>query len=179
MRVKDFVNKYYDYAKENEVKTGVPALITLAQAALESGWGKFAPGNNFFGIKDSDSVNYGAQVLTTSEYENGEKITVRDGFETYPSAKECFEHHAILLRNQFPKAFSYKDPQIFIMSVQNDHYWSNGKPKKYATDPNYVSKIISICEMIKDVLPKPIQLNERETLKESDIPDPKPLENIK
>ena len=46
-----FKEKYLPYAMESERKTGLSAIFILAQAALETGWGKHAPGNMFFGIK--------------------------------------------------------------------------------------------------------------------------------
>lgn len=179
MKVKEFVTKFYGYAKLNEESTGVPALITLAQAALESGWGKHIPGNNFFGIKDSAAVDYGVQNKSTKEFVNGKEISIKAKFETYPSPKECFEHHAKLLKRNFPKAFKYKNPHSFIYSIQNEHFRSNGNAKMYATDPEYVSKISSIISMIAKELPKVIELNEREQLRVSDIPEPKPLELLK
>ncbi len=39
------------HALAAQALTGVPASVSLAQAALESGWGRHAPGHNFFGIK--------------------------------------------------------------------------------------------------------------------------------
>jgi len=143
-----FFDEYYPFAKQNEIETGVPALVTLAQAALESSWGKSALGNNFFGIKDSASYDYGVQELNTHEYQNGRMQKVKAKFEVYPSPLESFKHHADLLRRRFPKAFKYSiDPIGFITSVQNDHGY------KYATDPEYVSKITSIVLTLKKKLP--------------------------
>jgi flagellum-specific peptidoglycan hydrolase FlgJ len=68
VKPKEFVGTYYPFAKNAELKTGINAVAILAQAALESGWGKFAPNNMFFGIKDTDGVNENEQLLTTTEY---------------------------------------------------------------------------------------------------------------
>lgn len=143
MTPEKFYESYREYAERNEKENGVPALVTLAQAALESGWGKHAPGNNFFGIKDSSSANFGIQILNTTEYIHKKKVGIKAKFETYPSPFECFEHHANLLKKRFPKAFRHKDPVAFIMSVQNDHGYM------YATDPKYVRKIVKIINVIK------------------------------
>lgn len=64
---REFVRAYYGAAKSSEVATGVPALVTLAQGALESGWGKHAPGYNFFGIKPGKSWKGAIQYLKTWE----------------------------------------------------------------------------------------------------------------
>ena len=62
MRKEDFVRKYYKYAKNAVRKTGVPALFALAQSALESGWGKNAPENMLFGIRQGSGKNYGGWI---------------------------------------------------------------------------------------------------------------------
>lgn len=46
-----FVDAYVDHAKRSEARTGVPAIFSLAQSALESGWSAAKPGNAMFGIK--------------------------------------------------------------------------------------------------------------------------------
>jgi len=68
MKPSEFVNTYLPYARQTEQKTGISAIAILTQAALESGWGKFAPGNMFFGVKDTDGLNGNEQLLTTTEY---------------------------------------------------------------------------------------------------------------
>lgn len=62
-----FVLAYYQYAKLSQVNTGVPALVTLAQAGLESGWGKHAPRFNFFGMKPGSTWKGEVQKLLTWE----------------------------------------------------------------------------------------------------------------
>ena len=64
----DFVKTYLPFALQTQAKTGIHAYFVLAQAALESGWGKKAPGNMFFGVKDTDGVNGNEQLLTTTEF---------------------------------------------------------------------------------------------------------------
>jgi peptidoglycan hydrolase FlgJ len=49
-RQEAFVAKYMPYAKKTEAATGISAIFIVAQAALESGWGKHSIGNNVFGI---------------------------------------------------------------------------------------------------------------------------------
>jgi len=52
-----FVQKYFPHAKKVEVNTGITAIAILTQAALESAWGDVAPGNMFFGVKNTDGIN--------------------------------------------------------------------------------------------------------------------------
>ena len=56
MTPKEFITKFLSYALETERKTGISALFTLAQSALETGWGKHAPGNMMFGVKAKESM---------------------------------------------------------------------------------------------------------------------------
>ena len=62
-----FFTKYYPLAQSVESDTNVPALVTLAQGAIESGYGLHAPGNNLFGIKASSSWTGKTQKLKTWE----------------------------------------------------------------------------------------------------------------
>ena len=65
MRVSDFVAWIYPKAKEmNEID---PLFVT-AQAALESGWGKSAIGNNLFGITKGTTWAGPVQLVETTEY---------------------------------------------------------------------------------------------------------------
>ena len=70
MTPREFVANFLPFARETEKKTGISAVAILAQAALESGWGSAAPGNMFFGVKDTDGINGNEQLLTTTEYSN-------------------------------------------------------------------------------------------------------------
>lgn len=144
MKPKDFLNKYFPFAQQNEKETGVPALLTIAQAALESGWGEKAPGNNFFGIKAGKTWRGEVVEFNTHEVENGKSIALKDRFRKYPTPLDCFKDHAEVMKKRFPKAFFHSDdPVAFIRSVQNEHDY------KYATDPDYVKKIYTMISTIK------------------------------
>jgi len=67
MTPKEFIKKFYPFAKEVEQETEIPALAIMAQAALESGWGKSAIGNNLFGIKYRKG-DPGYREVVTTEY---------------------------------------------------------------------------------------------------------------
>ena len=143
-----FVLTFYDDAVKTQVEFGVPLLVTLAQAALESGWGKNAPGNNFFGVKAFASWQGKKQLQWTTEFKAGKRTKVQAWFRAYDTAYESFKDHAETLKKRFPVAFTYKkNPDEFIRSVQRDHH-----PYKYATDPLYTEKIISIIRMIRSII---------------------------
>jgi flagellum-specific peptidoglycan hydrolase FlgJ len=67
MKPADFFVTYKDAAIHAAKTTGIPASINLAQAALESGWGQYAPGFNFFGIKANAEWKGEKQLIPTTE----------------------------------------------------------------------------------------------------------------
>ena len=68
MKPQEFISKVAMAAQYAAQQTGVPASISIAQAALESGWGESGltkAGNNLFGIKADSKL-----VPTSSAPEN-------------------------------------------------------------------------------------------------------------
>lgn len=145
MKPSEFMSEYLPFAKQNEADTGVPALVTLAQAALESGWGKHAPGNNFFGIKAGKSWKGETQELMTTEVYGDKVVKLKQVFRKYATPAECFKDHGEFLKKRFPKAFLHTDPGDFIYSVQNEHGY------KYATDPDYLRKMNGLFNILKQL----------------------------
>lgn len=167
MNQTEFILLHYPNACATETKTGISAVAILAQAALESGWGKAAPGNMFFGVKDTDGVNGNEQLLTTTEYSrridlrfphilsvtpvvrNGQKwykYVVKDYFRKYDTAEDCFTDHAkFFLRNRrYAKAVKYgADTYKFIEAIAE---------AGYATDPSYAEKLKLIAKRISTIV---------------------------
>ena len=125
---------------------GVPPSVTIAQAILESGWGRSglaAVDRNYFGIKCQNG-NYGkladgCHVYRTNECtKTGTCFATSASFRTYPTQAHSFRDHGSFLRvnSRYAKAFNYtKDANKFIWTV-----WKAG----YATDPNYYTKVTGI-----------------------------------
>lgn len=167
MKQTEFVTLYYPHAYGAQKQTGISAIAILSQAALESGWGKAAPGNMFFGVKDTDGVNGNEQLLVTTEYSrradlkfpeilsvtpivrNGQKwfkYTVKDYFKKYDSAEACFIDHANFFykNRRYAKALELKtDPIAFICAIA---------AAGYATDPDYAKKLCAIAKKIQGIL---------------------------
>lgn len=145
--VSKFVDKYGKWAKLSANDTGVPALFTLAQCALETGWAKHVKGNNMFGIKDTDGINGNEiQTWTTEYHKKTGWQKVKAWFRKYKTPKQSFDDHAMfLIKNaRYKEAFQYAhDPVMFAKKVAK---------AGYATDPNYVGKILTIMTMIKPYL---------------------------
>lgn len=119
-------------------QTGVPASITLAQGALESGWGSAAPGNNLFGIKADPSWQGPVVFVPTHEYVNGERIAIRAKFRSYQTwLGSILDHTRFFFVN--PR---YRD----ALAVRTDPVkWARGiQAAGYATDPNYSGKLLQI-----------------------------------
>lgn len=154
-----------------ETETGVPALLSMAQWALESGWGAHAPGNNCFGIKTYPGSLQ--QLLKTSEWftpteaarflkkvagRTAEKVTIiparkdkrelyhcQDWFAAFPSLAVCFVKHARLLSDGQPymKAFAG------LKAHGDVELFAQEIAPIYATDPDYGVKILTLMRSDK------------------------------
>jgi flagellum-specific peptidoglycan hydrolase FlgJ len=124
-----------------EKQYGVPASVTLAQAALESGWAKSPIGGyNIFGIKGTGPA--GSKRVWTHEVFHGVRVPWNDKFALYHNFEEAIMAHGKLFHNgNYKKGVQEfaqnHDPYRFIDNV--------GRP--YATDPNYAR---SIKKMMQD-----------------------------
>src|SRR6266849_1128728 len=95
----NFFEHYGPLAQSGQKKYGVPASVTLAQAALESGYGQHDLGvYNFFGIK----ARLGELSVSrmTTEFIGGQRQSVMANFRAYASAEEAFDDHARLLSSR-------------------------------------------------------------------------------
>jgi flagellar protein FlgJ len=136
MTPKEFLAWLKPHALRLQQEFGIPAAVIAAQAALETGWGKSAVGNNLFGIKwtgEGPSVD-----AKTTEYIGGEKKTVVAKFRAYASPYESLRDHSeFLLENpRYGQALAVADdPEQFAEELQR---------AGYATDPKYAAKLKSI-----------------------------------
>jgi flagellum-specific peptidoglycan hydrolase FlgJ len=126
-------------AQEAQRLTGCLASVSLAQWALESGWGKYLAGpHNYFGMKWYRGCKYPFAVKHTKEVYKGKWITVEAKFQAFPDDATAFtEHGKLLMRPTGPyrKALPYRmDWREWIMRIA----------PIYATDPHYADKLISI-----------------------------------
>jgi flagellar protein FlgJ len=140
-----FVQELWPHAQAAGQELGVDPKMLLAQAALESGWGKSmmrdASGNhshNLFGIK-ADRRWEGASIAArTLEYESGAPVRKNAAFRAYSSYTESFKDYVNFLKSnpRYEKALANSNrPERFIAGLQK---------AGYATDPNYARKVMSI-----------------------------------
>lgn len=136
-----FIKQVAPAAQREQKKYHIPASITIAQAGLESNWGRSklaAKYNNLFGIKANSSTNR-VQMMTT-ENVNGKTVKVKQYFQTYNSWNASINAHTQLIVNgtsdnhsrfrAVQTAANYRQAAIALQSGG------------YATDPNYASKLI-------------------------------------
>ncbi|WP_189910925.1 glycoside hydrolase family 73 protein, partial [Clostridium cochlearium] len=98
----DFISQVKDGAIDSMKKHGVLASITIAQAILESGWGKSKltrECNNLFGVKAIGGWRGPKKSYPTYEYYSGRKTLINDYFRVYKSYSESIEDHALFLVN--------------------------------------------------------------------------------
>lgn len=132
--------KIADAAVRAEAQTGVPAELTAAQCCLESGYLKHAPGNNAFGMKFVASRHKKFRELMTTEVENGVKVRKSQKFAVFDSLEEGFLDHNWLISH----AKAYAEAWARYQADRNLVPLVQGIAKKYATDPKYADKVLSI-----------------------------------
>ncbi len=141
----EFVAEIWPHAQKAGRELGVNPKALVAQAALETGWGRHSIGghgerkaHNLFGIKAGSRWN-GASVETqTNEFRNGHMQSERASFRKYESVAQSFQDYVNLLKGnaRYNAALaSGSDVTKFASALQR---------AGYATDPNYAEKIQAI-----------------------------------
>ena len=97
----EFIMRLTNAAVESQRKSGVPASITIAQAALESAWGESGlakSGNNLFGIKADSRWRGETLTLNTREFIKGQWLVVPAKWRKYASWQASIDDHAAFLK---------------------------------------------------------------------------------
>ena len=124
------VNKENDYQLFNSV--------IIAQSVLETGWGQskiMMKANALFGIKAGSGWKGKVYSSYTNEVYDGVESTEYATFRAYDSIEESIEDYYKLIKNNYKKALNCDTQKESIQAIKNGGY---------ATDPDYVSKIMSI-----------------------------------
>jgi flagellum-specific peptidoglycan hydrolase FlgJ len=142
-------------AWESQQIAPFPGLLTLAQWALESGWGTKQPGNNCFGIKAYPNC-YAVQYLNTweGEYRNGRKVISKQPFAIFETLEDAFlKHNALLVTSPTyqPLFLRYRRGESTLPQLAQDiaGYWDAAGTyhSRYAKDEDYAEKLIRIMQM--------------------------------
>lgn len=136
MTPQEFYAQFLPYAQNVSNRTGLDPRLVLAQAALETGYGKSAPGMNFFGIKSHGRK--GGQTLQTSEFQNGQMVSQPASFRGYESPEQSFMDYADFLQSnpRYRDVLSARGLEAQIAAMGQSGY---------ATDPDYAAKLANIA----------------------------------
>lgn len=115
----------------------------IAQAILESGWGKSklaADYHNYFGMKcgtkwTGPSVN----MTTQEEYTAGTLATIKDNFRVYDNMENGVKGYFEFIQlSRYENLKGITDPQKYIETIKNDGY---------ATSSTYVDSLMQIIKL--------------------------------
>ena len=142
-----FVAALYPLAEKVGAEIGVDPKAIVAQAALETGWGKYVISDeqgrssfNFFGIKADQRWSGEAVTVTTHEYRGGVALKEQAAFRSYASAEEGMRDYAAFLQS------GSRYQQAIGQDLSAEHYGHALQKAGYATDPQYGVKIHRISE---------------------------------
>ncbi|MGP9764811.1 flagellar assembly peptidoglycan hydrolase FlgJ [Halomonas sp. AOP13-D3-9] len=131
-------------AQAASATSGVPAELILAQAALETGWGKHEiatrnghNSHNLFGIKAGNHWQGETTDIVTHEYINGRRTQVVDTFRVYDSYEHAFTDYANLIGNN-PRYTGVTQAPTAEQAAQELQRGG------YATDPRYADKLVAV-----------------------------------
>jgi flagellar protein FlgJ len=146
----DFVRQMLPHAEQAARELGVDANALIAQAALETGWGRAVPGNatgncsfNLFGIKAGGHWNGATVNVPTIEFEEGLPVRRVERFRAYDSPADSFRDYAALIRNnpRYESALGAgTDVASFAAALQQGGY---------ATDPGYADKVLAVAKQVR------------------------------
>ena len=132
-----FLSSITPAAKQVAQELGIDPRIILAQAALETGYGKAVKGNNLFGIKSHGKGD--GLMVATHEVVNGKSVPVTDSFRQYDTLEDSVKDYGAFLKSnpRYAEMLEAKDLDQQIIKLGQSGY---------ATDPEYADKIASIAK---------------------------------
>ena len=143
----DFIEKIKNCAIKGYKEYGVLPSITIAQAILESGWGKSelaTNANNLFGIKASNDWKGQTYTVRTAEYDkNNKKYYINAPFRKYASIDDSILDHSAFFtstnwrKDNYAKFLNAKDYRTAAREIQN---------AGYATSQEYANQLIDLIE---------------------------------
>lgn len=148
----DFIRTMWPHAQQAAQELGVDPHALLAQAALETGWGKSVPCNaagecsfNLFGIKAGSQWSGATVNVPTLEFEQGVAVRKVERFRSYDSPADSFRDYARLIRSN-PR---YEDALGAGSNIAS--FASALQQGGYATDPDYARKLVAVANELRQV----------------------------
>lgn len=143
----EFVRRLHPLAVQAARELGVEPKVILAQAALESGWGRSVIKNsngsnsfNLFNIKADKSWQGKQAQVATLEFDQGIAKKVNAGFRSYDSFEDSFRDYVDFIKSN-PR---YGD--ALKKAGNAEQYMHELQRAGYATDPKYANKVMSIYQ---------------------------------
>jgi flagellar protein FlgJ len=146
--VQAFVDKVKPHAEAAAASLGIPAQLLIAQAGLETGWGRHQPrtadgavSHNLFGVKAGKGWDGASVAARTTEYVHSVATQTVEKFRAYGSYTAAFRDVAKLLSgNRYAQAVANAaDPAAYAKSLQR---------AGYATDPQYADKLTRAIALV-------------------------------
>ena len=151
-----FARSLWPDAQRAARQLGVSPVSLIAQAALETDWGRNLPrtatgttSNNLFGIKASSGWSGSSVSSGTHEFRNGIDTSTQAQFRAYGSCSQCFQDYTALLSSNPRYAGALgtgNDVGAFATALQQGGY---------ATDPNYARKLTEVAATLTHTLSAP------------------------
>lgn len=145
-----FIDKVKDGAIAGWYEGKILPSVTIAQACLESGWGKSelaTKAYNLFGIKASKDWTGESYTVKTAEYDsNGKKYYINAAFRKYRSWQDSIVDHARFFHTPAWREDNYKN---VIGEVDYRKACKSLQSAGYATSQEYASQLIGLIEMYK------------------------------
>lgn len=143
--IDEFVKSLWPKAQQAASALGLDPKVLMAQAALETGWGKFVAkdsegntSNNLFNIKSGSNKELDSIAVNTTEYIANTPIKTTASFRKYSSIEDSINDYVSLISNN-------SRYQTALANAANPELYVNELGKAgYATDPKYGTKILSI-----------------------------------
>ncbi|KNC66103.1 flagellar assembly peptidoglycan hydrolase FlgJ [Pseudoalteromonas ardens] len=142
-----FVSQLWEHAKSAAAKIGLNPAVMVAQAALETGWGKHIIARqdgesslNLFNIKADKRWQGDSASKMTLEFEQGLPVKKQANFRAYDSLKDSINDYVDFLQSnpRYQEALTKTDnPDQYLDALQQ---------AGYATDPDYAEKIKRVLD---------------------------------
>jgi flagellar protein FlgJ len=140
-----FVQTLLPMAERMAKDSGINPRFMVAQAALETGWGKHmiegkdgSPSYNLFGIKADRRWQGDSVAITTTEFREGVPMKEQAEFRAYADYEASLRDYVDFLESN-PR---YRD--VLAVADKPAQFAEKLQQAGYATDPNYAEKIRSI-----------------------------------
>lgn len=140
-----FIDQIRPHAERAAQELGVPPEAIMAQAALETGWGRRVPeqadgrsSHNYFGIKATPGWSGSRVEKTTHEHLGGRMQKVSAEFRAYDSPAQAFDDYVDFLKSNPRYAEALKN------GGETSRFAQGLQAAGYATDPAYADKLLKV-----------------------------------